>query len=304
MKQFSKVLYIVFAVILIGLVGYLIVMKQEKDTTAPQISFKEKEIEVSIETDEKDLRKGVNAKDDKDGDLSEQVFVESIKKQQNKDGFLITYAVFDKAGNMGKASRTLLYEDYSAPHFNMTEELKFSTEEKLNILEGVTVTDCIDGDLSQFIQIIGLSQDAQNMQVGDYKCKLEVENSLGDSAVLPVTVHIYEPSYEKESFEPQILLSQYLVYTKVGKKIQPMDYVKYVYDQKIKQIETDEEKLKGKKVETETTQNKPGEWILQSSISYEQNVKYDVPGTYQIKYSYTSESTGYTGTAELIVVVE
>lgn len=75
-----------------------------KDRTAPVISFGKNLAGYEEGMDEELLLQGVNAVDDKDGDVSDSLLVEKIAGTNGKE-VIVTYVARDKANNVGKASR-------------------------------------------------------------------------------------------------------------------------------------------------------------------------------------------------------
>lgn len=67
----------------------------------PVLSADAEKFSASIKADEKKLISGVTAFDQKDGDVSDSILIDSIKKKEGTDSdFLITYVAFDKSSNM------------------------------------------------------------------------------------------------------------------------------------------------------------------------------------------------------------
>lgn len=304
MKWLKYVVRILFVCSVICMAVYLFMQIQNEDLREPVLSCNPAEIKASIHDNQKVLSEGVTAMDPEEGDLTNSVFLEGIKKNLEGDEqeFTATYVSIDRAGNIGKASRKLEYTDYHSPHFNIDSPLKFSKSTAIDLMSVVHVNDCIDGDISAFVKVTGDDIFKEDIETGIYKCSLEVENSLGDTAILPVSVEIYEDSYEKTAFEPLIYLKQYILYMKKGEQFNPEDFVAYVKDGSVKQIE------RGTVPEGENTESqiieKAGEWISIADISYKSNVDSAKKGNYSVIYNYTSKETGYSGNTELIVVVE
>lgn len=88
--------------------GYMTYKNQ--DRTAPEIKVDQNEkIAYTEGEDYGKLLKGVTAQDDKDGDLTSEVFVEKVVPVSKKKA-VVYYGVTDKAKNVGTASREVIYQ--------------------------------------------------------------------------------------------------------------------------------------------------------------------------------------------------
>lgn len=282
-----------------------------KDNTEPEIVFSEDTLEANVGDDSSKLMTGVSAVDDVDGDVSSSLMVESIRRKTDGtyNEFNITYIAFDNSGNCGSATRTLIYSDYTAPHFEIKKPLRFTMDQDVNLTDYITAEDEIDGDLTAFIKISGLENYQLEKQEGLYECVASVTNSVGDTATIPITVEFYVNSFEDQTTHPQVILKQYVSYLKVGTEFVPGDYLDYIVDNGNKSIDF------GPLVEVNTGEDtelvtqavidqKPGNWTNVANIKCKTNVDTSTPGTYKAIYTYTSEKSGYVGTAEMVLVVE
>lgn len=80
------------------------VLYMRQDRTVPVISFSPNDIVYEQGMDESMLMEGVNAMDDRDGDVSDTLLIEKIANTTRGD-VIVTYAAMDSANNVGKASR-------------------------------------------------------------------------------------------------------------------------------------------------------------------------------------------------------
>lgn len=275
-----------------------------KDTEGPVITCKENTITASIEDSDNTLLKGVKAEDEKDGDVSDSLIIESI--QMAEDGkCTVNYAAFDKANNVSKASRSVEYTDYRPPHFVVNKPLRFVLGNKNKILESISADDCIDGDITNRIKLSSTDEESEYTGAGIYNYELEVTNSIGDTAVLPISVEFYADSYEERLYHPNIYLKKYVVYLEKGSKFEPKDYLDSV------EIGSDiyvfSENIGADSGETENAFTSDGRQITGSisydSVKYRSGVKTDEPGNYTVEYSCTTKD-GYTGATQMTVVVE
>jgi hypothetical protein len=260
---------------------------QENDYMPPVINTENKTIEVSIHDEESSLLEGVTATDLKDGDVTDSIVIENISDFLTDGRRIVTYAAFDSDNNVSKTDSYLVYSDYTKPHFSLSEPLRFPMA-TTSYLENVTATDCLDGDITSKIKYSS-GYEIYSGVAGDYSMQLEVTNSAGDTAYLPVTFTIYDSTAYNRT--PQILLKDYLVYTKTGEAVEPASYLEEVDIMGVQYGITD-----GAQV-TDTT-------IGRDAISIDDGgIDYQTPGVYEIVYSYTYGEQD-TGTVRLIVVVE
>lgn len=88
--------------------GYMIYKNQ--DRTAPEIKVDQsKKIAYTEGEDYGKLLEGVTAQDEKDGDLTNEVFVEKVVPVSKKKA-VVYYGVTDKAKNVGTARREVTYQ--------------------------------------------------------------------------------------------------------------------------------------------------------------------------------------------------
>ena len=307
-----RILNIVCSLILIltlGLFGaYNYRLYKNSDKDGPVISMEDDTIEVSVQDGYDTLLEGVTAYDKRDGDVTYTIGIESIS------GFIdegcttrqINYVAFDQNSHVAKASRRMVYSDYIPIHFALTDPLKFPEQaSNVNILGILRARDCLDGDISKQI-VFSEDSTVQIDTAGTYDVVLCVTNSAGDTEELPVTIRIYEKS--TEGALPQIALSKYLVYTDVGKQINPYEYIKSVTYSGVEYMVTNGEGTFA--VDTsEMTAEERAAFIKQdpevniNRFNITDAVDYNTPGSYEIKYTIDTLD-GERGYVYLVVVVE
>ena len=279
---------------------------RSKDTLGPVISMDSSDIFVSVNDPQSQVMAGVTARDSKDGDVTDLMLIEDLSDFVEENTRIVSYAAFDKDNHVSKAQRRMTYTDYVSPHFSLSAPLRFAaTSGSVNYLNNISAWDCLDGDISNQIAFTAGSV-INTDTVSDYKVTLEVTNSAGDNVQLPVTISVYDSMLANAA--PSISLSDYLVYTGIGQKLEPIDYVSEVIYHNTKYELTDEEGTFA--VDTEDWSNwakkefaerEPA--VNRGKIQINDMVNYQVPGTYEIIYE-LSDLEGNTGTVTLIVVVE
>lgn len=94
----------------IALAGAGYMTYKNQDCTAPKIKVDQsKKIAYTEGEDYGKLLEGVTAQDEKDGDLTSEVFVEKVVPVSKKKA-VVYYGVTDKAKNVGTASREVTYQ--------------------------------------------------------------------------------------------------------------------------------------------------------------------------------------------------
>ena len=282
-----------FVITLAGFIYFETNIVGKIDHTSPVLSVSSDTLETTIDVTEEEILAGVTAEDDVDGDVSDSILIESYSKFSAPGKRTVNYAAFDNSGNVGRISRTLIYTDYTSPKIYLTQPLRFNTEASdINVLEGVEAEDCLDGDITGNLKY-AIEEGAAWYYEGTYIIAYQVTNSGGDTTKYELTMEtLSEEEYEK----PYPALSEYLVYTQTGKKIDPEDYLVGVMRGSML-YEFDDEDQTYYEMEDVTINSK--------------DVNYNTPGVYMITYTlHTTEMeddeevTETQGNVKLFVVVE
>ena len=244
------------------------------DTTPPVFTCEETQLEVSVSATDEELCRGLTATDDTDGDLTSAIRVKSVSSLIGANTAQVTYVVFDKASNAATFTRNISYTDYEKPRFHLSKPLVYNVSQTVTLLDRLSVTDVRDGDLTDKMRLSMLN--LQTSTEGTYQMRVMVTNSLGDSAILPLTVIIRNAGVNA----PTIELTDYLIYTHVGEEPDAKSFLKSVKDPLVKNGS-----------------------VSKSDVEITSNVDAQLPGTYEITYTYTGES-GANATVILTVVVE
>ncbi len=254
------------------------------DNSAPIITCPSDSITVSIKDGEDVLLNGVTAFDQEDGDLTESIMVEGISKFYEKGKCRATYVVVDSDNVVTKYTRDVIYNDYTSPYFSLTGPLNFSLGTAFDISDYIKAHDCIDGDISDKIEIT-LADDLSDISdIGESHVTFSVTNSKGDAISLPLTVTVTQKSTLEKRYDPVIYLNQYLLYINVGDSFTKQDILN-----NIQAVTVDGASL--------------------DALTIGQNIYFDTntvdtsrEGIYTVNYEYTSDA-GYMGNTQLIVVV-
>lgn len=303
----KKRMHIIFLPVLIcGILTavYAMLFVMTDDTKSPQIQIDQEILEVSVGADDAALLQGVSAKDNADGDVTDSLIVEKISSLAKDHTATVTYAAFDRSGNVAKASRTLKYMDYQSPKFSQNQSLTFSANSMQNILSFMGATDAIDGDISSRVKGTLLSNANSLNEPGLYQVEFRVTNSMNETVYLTLPVEVYPAG----TYNANVELSDYLVYVKTGTAFDPESYLEKVvvgtreYSLK-NQDPTRQEKIRvyfNRYVDPDSV-SEPNVRVVNVDMLSDVDTK--TPGVYSVAYTVDCDGL-YTGYARLNVVVE
>ena len=300
MLRRTKVFVILFFLISVGVwKGYDIYAGLQADNSQPVITMESETLTVSVKDGDSALLEGITAEDAGDGDLTDKIFIENRRNFIEKGKFSVTYAVADSDNHVARATREIVYSDYVSPQFELTEPLEFaatrSTQEDVDIAANLSAHDEIDGNISNRIRISG-DYTMNSHTAGDYPMEFIVMNSLGDTVSLPVTVKIYDTSYNQL---PKIKLKKYLLNVQAGTNVDLDSMVESIeYRGVTYKREEDGAFYSGE-------YDKYGEAITipAGRVSYSGEVDLGEPGVYEITYTYNDSEEEITNNTRLYLVV-
>lgn len=210
----------VFAVFMV----FYVKTNLETDKTIPVITLDKDYIEVSVDANNEKLLKGVTAFDEKDGDITSQIIVESISRFIEDGVCKVTYAVCDNDNHIATATRKVIFNDYTSPRYTLNKSLCYSTYEAVDVKNALDVIDCFDGSLKDSVLIT--STDYSVASAGVFSIDLAVTNSKGDEAKLTLPLIVEDRSLSA----PVIELKDYLIYVNKGEKVNTKDNIISVTD--------------------------------------------------------------------------
>ena len=268
----KRLQYVIVLLIICCAYAAVLIFTQERQSSgnAPQISAPQEVLEVSVQDDEETLLAGVSASDEEDGELSEDVFIESMSEFDEENCRTVTYAVFDSDDNLSRATRRIRYSDYEAPRITLNQALCISYNDyNVQLQDYVGAASSVDGDLSAKVSVGSESQ-------GDdgYYATFSVMDSCGTTSSLHLRIDTLwdDPSMTIE-------LSDYLIYVERGTDIDPQDYIERVSD---RGIEDDD---------------------LIDEVTVQDDYDADKEGTYEFIYR-VERASGEYGITKLVVVVQ
>ena len=261
-----------------GFICYQISVQRRQDHTPPTIYIPEGVLEISVKTERDALLADVTARDDKDGDVTNLLLVESVSDISSDHTAQVNYAAFDSAGNVSKKERTVHYTDYESPRFTLSQPLLFRSGSRFDVFDYVGAQDAIDGTLDDAVKGTLISADTSISELGVHEVQFRVTNSMGDTAYLIVPVEVYAAA----DYDATVDLTQPLVYLKTGDTFHAASYLDtFTYGTKQINLRSNAESVE---------------------ITTDSDVNTNLPGYYSV--SYTVRSGTNTGHTRLIVVVE
>ena len=101
----KKTWYVLLIALCILLGGVCAMLLMSEDDTAPKFQFATEDLVYTLGDDWDVLLEGVTAYDEVDGDVTEQILIESVIPDKNDEAVSVVYVVKDKSNNVAKVSR-------------------------------------------------------------------------------------------------------------------------------------------------------------------------------------------------------
>ena len=283
MKRVNLLLMGVLAVAVGLFSAYQIWIHNNLDTTGPVIMVEEKMLEISVEDTQEALMQGITAIDDRDGDVTGRMLVESIYGITEDNVTTVTYAAFDRAGNVSKLQRQVRYKDYESPKFELYGSLCFPGGSGFDVLECVGARDVIEDDIRRRVRATLISNTKTINNIGSHVVRFQVTNSLGDTTQADIPVEVYDPEWYTAFVE----LREYLVYLKVGDSFDPASYLKTF-------------QVRGDNIDVSRRIPDDVYCSIESTVSTRR------PGVYTVAYDLSKNVNlmTFSGKAVLVVIVE
>ena len=278
MRYLRVIISVLCIASLLACAGLYITIKLGSDNTPPVINDSVGDIEVSSTATDEELKKGLTATDDKDGDVTSSMIVGNRSKFKDNGVCTLEYVAFDKSNNVSSYKRRVKFTDYHSPRFTLKKPLVYQTGRNMVLLERIGANDIFDGKLDDSISII--DSNVSLIDRGDYSITVKVTNSGGDEARLDLPVHLTSSA----DLQLDVHLTDYITYIPVGTAIDPMAY------------------FAGISAPNGTPDAAAMPWN-DKRLQITNSVDTNTPGVYEIYYRYTNEAEK-TGIAYLVVVVE
>lgn len=270
MRILRRAVFIVFILVFAAFSFIYVREKITTDKTIPQIKVEGEILEVSLKATDEELLKGISAYDEKDGDLTDEIIIESVSRFVEKGVSKVTYAVCDSDNNISSATRKIRYKGYESPEFSLNRALCYSVYETPKLASVISATDSLVGDITS--DIILTSEDYTKSVSGVFTITAKVTTEKGDTASIDLPLIVEDRS----EAAPEIKLKKYLVYVDKGDKI---DFEKYL-------------------VEATDSEDRD----ITDDVTFETKINMKKSGTYLVHY-YAQDRNDNKGHTVLTVVV-
>ena len=222
MRSIKTIVIVLFLIIAIAFSVLYCYDKMMVDHVAPEIICDGARLDISVNSTDEELCRGLIAYDDVDGDITDRIIVRRVSRLVGSNSAVAHYAVFDSASNFCTFTRNVYYTDYSQPKYILTQPMIFNVNSIVTLNDRLYASDVIDGDITGRIRISAAS--ISTTVEGEYPMTLQVTNSTGDTAALTLTVQIRNYT----SRHPVINLSEYLTYVDMGSEIDLEQFRSYI----------------------------------------------------------------------------
>ena len=219
-KRSNIIIILLIAACVAAFFGYRMLDDLRTDTQPPEIILGENVPEISVYDSKDVLLQGITARDKKDGDVTELLVVERVNLLDSDGRIMVSYAAFDRSGNVSKAQREARYTDYQPPKLTLSTPLIFPYSSSFDILSVVGAQDVVDGDIQHRVRATLLEEGSISERVV-HNVRFQVTNSLGDMVSYVLPVEAYDPM----QYVADLKLTQYLIYLTPGGSFAPQDYL-------------------------------------------------------------------------------
>lgn len=203
-----------------------------EDRNGPEISVPQEEITYVAGTDTSALLNGVTAQDNRDGDVTDTVTIESIIPNADQTGASVVYVAKDSKNNVTKETRTILY----------------STD--VNQTAAQAAAEQAAADQAAQDQAAA-EQAAQGDAAGESAQTTDDGAAQNEAAIAALSAE-----------SPRIYLTQYSVELERGAELNELSYVQDISDDE----DSRDELYQGIQISGEVDTNTPGEYTLEYHV--------------------------------------
>lgn len=172
----KNLIALLFAVCVLLGIG-TVVLCLSGDRTAPVIQFNGENLAYREEWGEDMLLRGVTAVDDRDGDVTSSLLVENVYIHKDAQTATVVYVARDKANNIAKAKREVLYSELPVETNSETEsETESATEPETESEAEPTTEDTWEQERPK----LQLKANAVTIAVGQTVNRLSYVDSVSD----------------------------------------------------------------------------------------------------------------------------
>lgn len=267
----------------IGLAGAVVYMRMNTDTQGPEITFTDQAPTLyHSDMNNNELLAGVTATDNKDGDVSSSLTVESVY-EMDASHVVVTYTAKDKSNNITKQKLELEMDSASIKEASK-DTSGFGEQTDAADAEATTGADTKNTEKAD-----AKAADTSDSQTSEQDS--EDTSSVEETKETPTpTPEVDEAQAEKEKQEaeanampsqnPKIYLTDYLIKVPVGTSVDLLSYVSEIKD------------------------DSDDVYALWRKVQITGEVNSAVPGTYKCTYYVIDSQNNISNNAVLTVIVE
>lgn len=190
--RYVKWLIVVLFLVSMGLWGAVKYQEwNQTDTHAPVFSVDPEVLSISVENVGAGLMQGVQAYDEEQGDITDQVIMGDLSSLNGDGTCYLTYVVFDNANHSTTYRRKIELTDYRPPYFELVAALVFQQGKTVAPLSYIRAFDVLEGEITDELAL--LDSNVNTSQAGEYSVQVQVSSSLGDTSGLTLPVHVLAP---------------------------------------------------------------------------------------------------------------
>lgn len=260
---------LLMAAMITGYLFFLQAYEKEEKNALPEIIFDSDHLVLSVSDDDSRLMEGVHAYDEEDGDLTDQIIIDSVSVFDSNSCRTVKYVVFDKQNKAAVAARTISYTDYTPPQIYLKDSLVQDTISTTSLNRMIGAVSSVDGDISNNTELRCGTLQNNRMDV-----KVSVSDSTGTESTIS-----FACDYDRTVYLADIVLKQYLLYLPVG--------TEYNFLENINDIV----------VANTSRPDLLGQVVIQSFVDFY------TPGIYEVYY-YLSGDTGSSARVKGLVVIQ
>ena len=269
----KKFLVVLLVIICLGLGAGIVYMFGVEDNEGPKITFSEdKDTKYTSDMTKEDLLKGVTAQDNRDGDVTDSLTVETIYPKNDEKQVAVIFVAKDQENNVTKKEFTMENEDGTG------------ADPQMGLIDNEDLSDAADSTDNT-----DSTDDTEAAPADETQDAAAADSIAADSAEYSQDNLTPEEQAQKTQEDkiaqlspqdPKMYLTTYYVEIPAGTTLDKLSYVKDIQD------------------DTELTSE------LYKKIQISGDVDTNTPGTYELTYYVVDNSGNSSNGAVLTVVVK
>lgn len=210
----AKKIFALMAVVCVALAAVVFWFRFQSDRTGPEIRCDNADLLYTDDMSDSDLLKNVSAYDEKDGDVTDTLAVESVYPVDDTE-VCVVYVAKDSSNNITKAKKNLGYGGDSGEKMGADP----SSAQDADVLNGPEVPD--ESEASDTNDGLNSSEEEQSDGLSDTASSDEAEQARAEQEAAADAM---------PAQSPRIYLTDYVVKVPVGTTVDRLSYVKEITD--------------------------------------------------------------------------